>query len=56
MDILKLKINSQNKKNSLSGLSIRTEVTEERVSELEGRLIECAPGEPQREMWLGDGE
>lgn len=56
MEILKLKKNSQNKESSLSGLSIRMEMTEERVCELEDRPGECAPAEPQRETWLGGGE
>ena len=49
MEILELKNKIAKVKYSLGGLNSRMEVTEEKVSELEGKSIEFIQSEPQRE-------
>lgn len=42
MDIMKLKTTESEIKNVFSGLNIRLDITEERISELEGKRIKSS--------------
>ena len=53
--MLQIKSNVTEMKNTFEGLTSRLDLAEERISELENRLIETSKTEKQRERRLGVG-